>query len=110
MTPKAPKTPWLLKVCPEQHKKTVLRIGVWVGGIGYMVYMMGGLLALLFGPLAFARLCPDAPISRVVMWFRQLFPDTYSFLWAYLSVGFAVAWILFIGITIFDYVRLNKNT
>ncbi len=109
MTPKTPRTPWLVRVCPEHYQKTLLRVGVWVGGIGYMAYMMGGLLALVFGPLIFAWLCSDAPISRMLIWCRQLFPNRVSFFLVYCSIGFAVAWVLFVGITIFDYVRFNKT-
>ena len=104
-----PRVPWLLRVCPESRKSAVLRTGIVVGYIGYMVYLFAGLSAMLVGPLAFARSEPDAPISKLVIWFRGLFPGTFSFMMTYILIVFLVAWILLIGMTIFDYARFQTT-
>jgi len=104
------KIPWLLKVCPEHYKPMVVKIGCLVGAVGWMVFLWGGLLAMLIGPLAMARYRPKAPISAQINWLREQFPGDYSLLCVYSLIVFAIALIFLVGIQIMLWARFGRES
>ena len=96
------KTPWLLRSGSERQTKIITLIGSAIGIIGYFAYFFGGLVAIVFGPVAFAMWRPDAPISQPIIWLGRTVGPT-PFIVIYFSVMTAVAFILMWGIHVHDY-------
>lgn len=88
----------------------LVKIGCIVGAIGWMVFLMGGICAMLFGPLAMARFRPETPIARQINWFREQFPGDYSFLCVYSLIVFAIALIFLVGIQIMLWARFGRES
>ena len=78
-----------------------------VGAVGYVSFYMGGLFAILLGPLAYAAWRPNAPISQPVIWLKHL-TGKDSFLLTYLLIQGFVAITLFCGSMLFEYLRFKK--
>ena len=96
------KAPWLLRSGSERQRKTITLIGRALGTIGYFVCFVGGLFAIVFGPVAFAMWEPDAPISQPIIWLGRTVGPT-AFMIIYFSVMVAVAFILIWGMQVHDY-------
>jgi hypothetical protein len=104
---KPTKQPWLLRVCPERHRRKLTTLGRLIGIAGYFVWFFGGLIVVIFGPFKFAMMEPDAPISRPIIWLARNV-GTGAFCIIYFSVMLAVAFILLWGIQVYEYSHSPK--
>jgi hypothetical protein len=102
MKSRAPKIPWVLRLCPDRWQKAAIFIGVCVGAVGLFVFGIGGMMAVLLAPAYFVRHYPEAPISQPVVWLLRALPkDAAITLLGLLQFG--IVFLLLSGINVFVY-------
>ena len=97
-----PAEPWLIRVCPERHKRWFTPICFMIAIVGRGVFGFSGFGVTVFGPLFFALHNPDAPVSRPILWLAHSV-SSGLFMTIYFSSTVALAFILFLGTEVYDY-------
>ena len=106
MTP--PKIHWILRVTPESHRERVKRIGLIIGALCSMVWMLGAFAGLFLAPILFSVWRPAAPISQPVLWLQRTSGSEW-FILTYSVAMVALIGIIRTGCTFFDHVTNNRN-
>ncbi|HWL52474.1 MAG TPA: hypothetical protein VNQ90_08570 [Chthoniobacteraceae bacterium] len=101
------KTPWIFKFCPTRYLPLLEKLAFAIGSIGLAAFHLGGMVAIMFGPLVFAILQPDAPISQPVLWLRQ-YAGKDEFLLIYSFIQIPITVILFYSMQLLDYLRIRN--
>jgi len=103
-----PKEPWLIRICPERHKRWFTPICFMVGVVGRFVFYFSGFCVVVFGPFFFAEQHPDAPFSRPILWLLQCVGPV-AFACIYFITTTALAFILFLGTEVYDYLQYKRT-
>ncbi|MFA5190484.1 MAG: hypothetical protein WC740_07160 [Verrucomicrobiia bacterium] len=101
-----PETPWLLSHCPPRFLPLLEKAVFAVGLVSEVTIRVGGACAILFAPLLFAALRPDAPISQPVMWLRA-HTNKDQFLVVYLLIQVFILLMLTWASSSLDYLRIR---
>jgi hypothetical protein len=103
------KEPWSVRACPERHRRKLIKLGRLIGVVGNFLWFVAGLFAIVFGPVKFAMMEPDAPFSRPIIWLGRAVGPT-AFCIIYFSVMVAVAFVLMWGMKIHAYSRSQRGS
>ena len=102
-----PKEPWLIKICPERHRRWFIPICFMVGVIGRFVFYFSGFGVTVFGPFFFAAHHPDAPVSRPILWLlHSVGPQAFACIYFFITV--VLAFILLLGTEVYDYLQYKR--
>ncbi|SKA92989.1 hypothetical protein SAMN02745166_02020 [Prosthecobacter debontii] len=103
-----PQLPWILRVTPEKHRELIQRIGIIVGFICQIVWMLGAFAGLFLGPLLFAIWRPTAPISQPVFWLLRTSGPEWSLI-IYTFVMWICIGLVRVGCSFFEYVTATQS-